>query len=82
MNCSKLNAHLKELHVVDSGACACGYDVEDTNHYLLNCPLYITERNKFMIKLQNLGVQNVNARSIVMGNVFSDCESNKLMYDA
>ena len=38
MKCSRLNAHLKELHVVDSEACTCGHNVEDTNHFLFNCP--------------------------------------------
>ena len=42
MKCSRLNAHLYNLHVVDSPGCSCGHDIEDNNHYLLICPLYHT----------------------------------------
>ena len=48
MKCSKLNAHLYSLHVVDSPGCSCGHDTEDSNHYLLICPLYQTSRNKML----------------------------------
>ena len=82
MGCSKLNAHLKELHVVDSEACACGHNVEDTNHYLLQCPLYVNERNRFIMKLHNLGLQNINSEFIIFGNLCNDYEVNKLVFDA
>ena len=48
MHCSKLNAHLFSLHVVDSPACSCGYNIEDSNHYLLKCPLFHTPRVKML----------------------------------
>ena len=43
MKCS--NFHLFSLHVVDSPACLCGHDCEDSNHYLLQCPLFYQARN-------------------------------------
>ena len=82
MHCSKLNAHLKDLHVVDSEACACGHNVEDTNHYLLTCPLYINERNKFLLKLHNLGVNNVDGNAIIHGSMSNDSETNKAIFDS
>ena len=82
MHCSKLNAHLKELHVVDSPACACGNNVEDTNHYLLNCPLFINERRKFLTKLHNIGVNDIDSNAVIHGNVFNEFERNKIMFDA
>ena len=82
MGCSKLNAHLKDLHVVDSETCACGHNMEDTSHYLLSCPLYINERNEFLIKLRNIGGNTINVHSIIHGNMFSDFETNKKLFDA
>ena len=40
MECSNLNAHLLLLHVKDDPSCACGYRLEDTNHFFIYCPLY------------------------------------------
>ena len=82
MQCSKLNAHLKELHVVDSAACTCGHDVEDTSHYLLYCPLYFNDRNVFLTKLSSIGMCNINAQSIISGTIFDNYEQNRLMFDA
>ena len=82
MECSKLNAHLKELHVVDSASCACGHDVEDTSHYLLFCPLYIHDRNVLIAKFNSIGMYNINAQSIINGTMFDSLEQNRLMFDA
>ena len=46
MQCSNLNDHLYNLHVIDSPKCSCSYKCEDSNHYLFHCPLYTTERCK------------------------------------
>ena len=48
MKCSKLNFDLFSLHVIDSPACPCGHIREDSNHYLLQCPLYFQARNKML----------------------------------
>ena len=49
MNCSKLNAHLFSLHVVDSPKCVCGCAVEDTSHFLMKCPLYHIDKVYFKL---------------------------------
>ena len=46
MNCSNLNAHLYNLHVIDSPSCVCSHHVEDTVHFFFQCPLYYTQRLK------------------------------------
>ena len=48
MHCSKLNTHLFKLHVVPSPACSCGCDNEDSNHYLLHCPVFHVPRVKLL----------------------------------
>ena len=44
MECSNLSAHLYNLHVIDSPECACSHHLEDTSHFLLDCPLYFSQR--------------------------------------
>ena len=44
MECSNLSAHLYNLHVIDSPECACSNKIEDTAHFLLDCPLYFSQR--------------------------------------
>ena len=46
MECSRLNAHLNDLHVLDDPQCVCGFRCEDSRHFLLNCPLYNQHRNE------------------------------------
>ena len=46
--CSKRKSHLFSLHVSDSAACLCGHNVEDSNHYLLHCPIYFVPRQKML----------------------------------
>ena len=48
MQCSNLSGHLDNLHVFDNPKCSCSYKCEDSNHYLLHCPPYITERCKML----------------------------------
>jgi hypothetical protein len=57
MQCSKLNYHLFLLHVRASYECTCGYNREDVNHYLLQCPFYFQSRNILFQKINTLGVE-------------------------
>ena len=54
MKCNKLNFHLFSLHVVDSPACPFGHDCEDSNHYLLHCPLFYQARNMMLNEIREL----------------------------
>ena len=76
MNCSKLNAHLYDLHVADSPECACSFDTEDTNHYLLHCPLYMHERNIVFRELNSIGVYNIDVDILTKGSKEIDDKRN------
>jgi len=69
MKCSKLNSHLFELHVadIDSPGCACGYNCEDTNHFLLNCPLYYINRRKMLYDLNKIIDIQINIDILLYG---------------
>ena len=76
MKCSKLNAHLFALHVIDSPECSCGFDNEDTNHFLLQCPLYDHERNIIMMELTDLGLNDINVDLLLYGKQDKDVNFN------
>ena len=54
MHCSKLNAHLHNLHVVASPGCSCGYHEEDNSHYLFQCPLFQIPRDKMLASVASI----------------------------
>jgi hypothetical protein len=54
MECSDLKAHLFNLHVIDSPACPCSHNFEDTKHFLMDCPLYFAQRLVLMNTVSNL----------------------------
>ena len=54
MQCSKLNSDLYHLHVVDNPGRMCGHNLEDVNHYLLNCPLYQVPRLLMINKVASI----------------------------
>ena len=62
MQCSKLNGHLFQLHVTDSPECPCGYCIEDSKHFLLNCPLYNIPRQRMMLNFPvNFDITKIDA---------------------
>ena len=38
----------------------CGHEVEESEHFLLNCPLYVIQRQEMLQKLNQLNIINVN----------------------
>ena len=46
LKCSALNEHLYSKNIIESPLCTCG-TIEDTKHYLFDCPRYITIRDKY-----------------------------------
>ena len=81
MKCSKLNAHLLALHVIESAECSCGHDCEDTNHYLFHCPLYITERDTLLAKLQHLNLNSISEEILTKGDRSMSTSNNKFLFD-
>ena len=82
MECSKLNAHLVKLHVSDNASCICGFNNEDTSHYLLNCPLYVNERRVMLQKVNNLGIVVINVETLIKGVKDLNFETNVLLFKA
>ena len=69
MECSKLNAHLFALHVIDSPHCSCGNICEDCDHYLFHCPLLIAQRQKMFISLRHIiPHQNIDVDILLFGS--------------
>ena len=81
MKCSKLNSHLFLLHVADSPACSCGFDNEDTNHYLLNCPLFNNERHH-MLQAVFLHVNTITRNTLLFGCEELDHQGNLDIFTA
>ena len=53
LNSSHLKAHMYAQGKAESPHCSCGYPREDTQHYLLCCPLHILPRINLFQKLSN-----------------------------
>ena len=69
MLCSPLNDHLySHIHVIDSPSCLCGHMRENNKHFLLECPLYMNERNEMFTNLRQLGF-DPSLTNILYGNV-------------
>ena len=66
MHCSNLNAHLFNLHVVDSPNCFCSFKNEDCYHYFFDCPMYNVERMHLFDEVQKLC--DVKLNTILYGN--------------
>ena len=80
--CSSLNDHLfSQLHVIDDPNCICGNLRETTRHYLLDCPLYHTERQAMLLALNNLGFE-ATLPNILYGNDSFTCDVNKKAFEA
>ena len=55
MQCSNLKSHLVLLHVEDDYTCQCSHNIEDTQHYFFECPLYYTHRLTLSASLNAIG---------------------------
>ena len=80
--CSKLNAHLFMLHVKDSPSCACGFDFEDCEHYLMQCPLFLVQRQILHTNLQVIGQDLFNCNTLLYGSANLDLETNYQIFSA
>ena len=79
MKCSKLFFHVFSLHVVDSPACPCGNYCDDSNHYLLQCPLFYQGRNIMMNEIGTLTTTDISC-DLLYGSV--ELELSKSVFDA
>ena len=81
MNCSKLNHHLYLLHVSDSPACPCGFNTEDTNHYLLQCPLFHQDRIRMYLSIGLICDLEITCSLLLVGSDNLDLDANRKIFD-
>ena len=60
--------------------CACGVDNEDTNHYLLHCPLFAHERNIIVMELRDIGLTVINEDVLTNGLNDRDLMFNTIIF--
>ena len=63
MGNSNLNGHKFKCHVSDNPKCACGHHVEDAEHFLYYCPLFMVHRNTHLQKYLH-----VNFNTLLFGD--------------
>jgi len=81
MKCSKLNHHLYLLHVIDSPACPCSHNYEDSNHFLLQCPLYFHDRNIMLHNIRSLCTLHISSDILLFGSEYLNLETNKKLFE-
>jgi hypothetical protein len=82
MQCSKLNAHLFALHVIDSPYCPCGHKCEDSNHYLLLCPLFNIQRQEMFQSLTTIiPLHNIELETLLFGSNTMTSHINKSIFE-
>ena len=77
-----LNFHLYSLNVLDSPACPCGHDCENSNHHLLHCPLYLQARITMLNKIRHLTRTHVSCDLLLYGVPDLDLVTNYKVFDA
>jgi hypothetical protein len=83
MQCSKLNAHLFGLHVIESPHCLCGNKCEDSKHYLLHCPLFNVQRQVMFQSLVAITpLHNIEVKILLFGSNTMDILVNKSIFKA
>ena len=77
--CSSLNEHLFSKNIVDSSLCTC-VSVEDTKHFILECPLYFNLRQEMLTVISEFCLPSLNV--ILFGNPDLTTHSNTRLLDA
>ena len=65
-----MNGSVFLLHVVDSLQCICGQEVEESEHFLSNGPLYLIQGKDMLRKLNQLNIVNVNLETMLFGSMY------------
>ena len=74
---SDLNYDLFNRHLTENRKCRCNADKEDTDHYLLQCPLYTKERE---VTIQVLPYLAQNCNSLLFGNASFSITFNSYIF--
>lgn len=82
MNCSNLNSHLFNLHVVDNPFCYCSVNlIEDSYHFFFDCPLYHTNRLKLFESIINIQPIIVSIDVLLYGSNELSFEKNVKLFE-
>ena len=63
--------------MVDSPECICRNDVEDSEHFCIDCPLYYVKRQEMMRKLNNMNINNIERETLQFGCSDDDLKMNQ-----
>ena len=74
---SDLNYDFFRCHLLKDPICSCGYTAEASEHFLLNCPLSNSIRNKTINKLDE---KERNINTPPFGNDQLHLETNKIIF--
>ena len=77
--CSSLNEHHFSRNIADSFLCTCG-SVEDTKHFILECPLYSNLRHEMLTVFSEFCLPSLNV--ILFGNPDLTTHSNTQIFNA
>ena len=67
---------------MDSPVRPCGNDCEDSNHYLLRCPLFYQARNKLLNEIRELTMTDISCALLLYGSTDLGSELSKKVFDA
>ncbi len=64
LNNSSLNANRFRLNIADSAACPCGAPIENSIHYITQCPLYNQTRSKLLVGIRDIIAPGVHPATL------------------
>lgn len=71
---STLKADLFRVGIVADQRCSCGWPVEDSIHFFLECPLYTVQRGQYIDILPDTGEDKITL--ILFGSYILDRNAN------
>ena len=79
LNCSSLHQNLFSKNIINDPYCECG-EIEDTEHYLLNCNLYQNLREELLNTVTTYCQPTLNV--LLYGNANLSDSENKTIFSA
>ena len=80
LGCSRLNAHLFKIGVIDSPQCSCGTGIEDTLHHFFMCPMYSNLRVDLSSKV--IPIAPFTSATLLFGNKDCSLDQNYTIFTA
>ena len=76
--CSSLGADLCRANIINDPSCACGCPLEDSIHYLLECPLYTNARMQLFMTITPYTV--ISIENLLFGSDNVTGENNLIVF--